>query len=241
MGLVPSVFLVLACTPAPAPVAPAPVVTAQGAPEPVGPGPSEPIAPLGATSTLSCSSALPPDPQTPAAAAAPIADTPTAGQMTEEAAQAKRLFDAEHWEQAVLAFDRVISGDTGDDEGNKQLAVYYRAIALHHGARTHEAASAFLAIAAQPKHLKHPETLLWLVKLAQAEPAVVHGFRFYDAQQAARFDNEQQREVYDGALFLLARERFERGAKAEAKALFAKVGASSRWSSLARECLERTQ
>src|SRR5688572_9632282 len=36
----------------------------------------------------------------------------TAGQMTEEAAQAKRLFDAERWSEAALALKRVVAGDT---------------------------------------------------------------------------------------------------------------------------------
>ena len=43
---------------------------------------------------------------------------PQAGQMTEQAAQAKRLFDGEKWQEAALALDRVRKGETGDDEGN---------------------------------------------------------------------------------------------------------------------------
>src|SRR6185295_13230917 len=41
-------------------------------------------------------------------------DTPvTAGQMTEEAAQGKRLFDAERWSEAALVLKRVVDGETG--------------------------------------------------------------------------------------------------------------------------------
>ena len=59
-----------------------------------------------------------------------------AGQLTEEGAQAKRLFDAERWSHAVLALRRVVDGETGDDEGNRQLADLALAIALDHtGAR----------------------------------------------------------------------------------------------------------
>ena len=161
--------------------------------------------------------------------------------MTEEAAQAKRLFDSEHWDQAVTAFERVISGETGDDEGNKELATYLRGVALHHTGRSQDSAAAFLKLAAQPTHLKHVETLLWLVKLAEAAPVAVRGFRFYDVKDAARFANPQQTDIYHGALFLLGRERFERGAKAEAAELFAKVEASNRWYPLAQECLQRTK
>lgn len=229
-----------ACGPAPAPASPPPAVTAARGSEGAEPAPSAPIAPVSGMSPLACGQALPSEPPAPAPAPA-IESTPMAGQMTEEAAQAKRLFDGEHWDKAVLALERVANGDTGDDEGNKQLAAYYRAIALLRLGRSQDSAVAFLDLAAKPNHLKHAETLLWLVKLADAAPVAVRGFRHYDASHAARFDNEQQREVYQGAMFLLGRERFERGAKAEAAQLFAAVAPPSRYYPLARECLERSK
>src|SRR5262249_49359710 len=36
----------------------------------------------------------------------------TAGQMTEEAAQGKRLFDAERWSESALVLKRVVDGET---------------------------------------------------------------------------------------------------------------------------------
>src|SRR5262245_24307918 len=53
---------------------------------------------------------------------------PTAGQMTDETADAKRLFDHERWAEAAAANRRVVDGDTGDDEGNRQIAEYHLAI-----------------------------------------------------------------------------------------------------------------
>jgi hypothetical protein len=51
----------------------------------------------------------------------------TAGQMTEEAAQAKRLFDAERWAEAALVLKRVVDGETGDDEGtSRSLSITWR-------------------------------------------------------------------------------------------------------------------
>src|SRR5690606_4281877 len=61
------------------------------------------------------------------AEAAPV----TAGQMTEAAAAAKQLFDKERWNEAAQALHAVVTGETGDDPGNKQLAEYYLAIALY--------------------------------------------------------------------------------------------------------------
>src|SRR5262245_1460387 len=56
---------------------------------------------------------------------APAAQGPvTAGNMTESAAQAKQMFDKERWSEAAQALHRVVTGETGDDPGNKQLAEY---------------------------------------------------------------------------------------------------------------------
>ena len=55
----------------------------------------------------------------------------TAGQPTEAAAQAKRLYDREKWWDAAKALYRVSTGETGDDEGNKQIAQFNLAKALY--------------------------------------------------------------------------------------------------------------
>ncbi len=52
------------------------------------------------------------------AAKAESGPPPVAGQMTEQTAQAKRLFDGEKGEDASLALYRVYKGETGADEGN---------------------------------------------------------------------------------------------------------------------------
>ena len=95
---------------------------------------------------------------------------PQAGQMTEEAAQAKRLFDGEKWGDAALALYRVYKGETGDDEGNKQLAQYHLAIALYRLKFYQASYGIFSEIADKPNHLKFNETLLWLAKLATELP-----------------------------------------------------------------------
>ena len=53
----------------------------------------------------------------------------TAGKMTEEAAQAKRLFDGERWQDGALLLRRVADGLTDDDLGNRAIARFYEAIA----------------------------------------------------------------------------------------------------------------
>jgi hypothetical protein len=55
--------------------------------------------------------------------------SPLAGQMTEQAAQATRLFQGQQWFDAFLGLARVARGETGDDEANKQLATFRAAVA----------------------------------------------------------------------------------------------------------------
>lgn len=90
-----------------------------------------------------------------------------AGQMTEEAAQAKRLYDSERWADARMLLDRVVRGDTGDDLGNRQIAEYHSAIASYRLEEHERALEQLSAIARSPNHLKHDDTLLWLVKLSE--------------------------------------------------------------------------
>src|SRR5690606_30208258 len=67
-----------------------------------------------------------------AEAAAEAQGPVVAGQMTEDAAAAKRLFDKQRWAEAAGALHRVVAGETGDDPGNQQLAQYWLAISLYH-------------------------------------------------------------------------------------------------------------
>jgi hypothetical protein len=162
-----------------------------------------------------------------------------AGQMTEQAATAKRLFDAERWAEAVPALIAVYAGRTGDDAGNRDLAEYHLGIAYYRLHRIGDAANVFVGIARDRAHLKHVETLLWIYKLAPEVPGLVRALVDYEATDVARFDNPNQRELYWGLSYLFGRERLERGQRAEAAALFAHVDAASTWSADARACLPR--
>ncbi len=156
---------------------------------------------------------------------------PQAGQMTEQAAQAKRLFDGEKWQEAALALDRVRKGETGDDEGNKQLAQYHLAIALYRLKFFQAAYAIFSEIAEKPNHLKFNETLLWLAKLATdlPEPAdIVERVGRYNDEQIAKFNNPNQRDLYWQLNYLLGRYKYRNRQYEEALRLFAKVDRQSK-------------
>ena len=157
---------------------------------------------------------------------------PQAGQMTEQAAQAKRLFDGEKWQEAALALDRVRKGETGDDEGNKQLAQYHLAIALCRMKFYQAAYAIFSEIAEKPNHLKFNETLLWLAKLATdlPEPAdIVERVGRYNDEQIAKFNNSNQRDLFWQLNYLLGRYKYRNRQYEDALRLFAKVDRQSKY------------
>ncbi len=157
---------------------------------------------------------------------------PTAGQMTEQAAQAKRLFDAEKWGDAASALYRVFKGETGDDEGNKQLAQYHLAIALYRLKLYQGAYGIFSEIADKPNHLKFNETLLWLAKLATdlPEPAdIVERVGKYNDTQIDKFNNKSQQELYWQLNYLLGRYKYRSRQYDDALRLFGKVSRDSKY------------
>ncbi len=157
---------------------------------------------------------------------------PTAGQMTEPAAQAKRLFDSEKWIDASLALYRVYKGETQDDEGNKQLAQYHLAISLYRLKFYQAAYGIFSEIADKPNHLKFNETLLWLSKLATdlPEPAdIVERVGKYNDAQIEKFNNNNQRDLYWQLNYLLGRYKYRNRQYEDALRLFTKVSRESKY------------
>jgi hypothetical protein len=92
-------------------------------------------------------------------------EPPAIGTMTEQAAQAKRLFDKAQWEHAVVALEAVALGAHGDDEGNRQIAEYHLAIANYNLKDYDAATDLFLLIVEDRSHHKFNEAGLWVSRL----------------------------------------------------------------------------
>ncbi len=147
-------------------------------------------------------------------------------------AQGKRLFDAERWSEAALVLKRVVDGETGDDEGNKQIAQYHLAICLYRLQFYQASYALFSAVADKANHLKFNETLLWLAKLATQlpEPAdIIERVGKYKNEQIARFNNPQQRDLYWQLNYLLGRYKYRNRNYEEAISLFEKVDKKSKY------------
>ncbi|HTM46522.1 MAG TPA: hypothetical protein VL137_16295 [Polyangiaceae bacterium] len=155
-----------------------------------------------------------------------------AGQMTQDAAAAKRLFDQQKWSDAALGFYRVVAGETGDDPGNQQLAQYYLAISLYR-MKLYQASYALFSLISESKtHLKFRETLLWLAKLATQlpEPAdIIERVGKYSDDEVARFNNGQQRELFYQLNYMLGRYRYRNRQYEDSIRLLNKVAESSQY------------
>jgi tetratricopeptide (TPR) repeat protein len=156
--------------------------------------------------------------------------TAAAGQMTEEAAAAKRLFDKDRYSEAAVALYRVVAGQTGDDPGNQQLAQYYLAVSLYK-LKFYQASYALFSLISMTKsHLKFNETLLWLAKLATQlpEPAdIIERVGKYSDEEVARFNNPQQKELYWQLNYMLGRYKYRNRQYEDAVRLFTKVDTDS--------------
>ncbi|HEX4337376.1 MAG TPA: hypothetical protein VH062_15775 [Polyangiaceae bacterium] len=156
--------------------------------------------------------------------------TAAAGQMTEEAAAAKRLFDKDRYSEAAVALYRVVAGQTGDDPGNQQLAQYYLAVSLYK-LKFYQASYALFSLISMTKaHLKFNETLLWLAKLATQlpEPAdIIERVGKYSDEEVARFNNAQQKPLYWQLNYMLGRYKYRNRQYEDAVRLFTKVETDS--------------
>lgn len=155
----------------------------------------------------------------------------TAGAPTDAATQAKKLYEKEKYWDAAKALYRVYAGETGDDDGNRQVAQFDLAKALYKLKFYQAAYSIFSEISDKPNHLKYNETLLWLAKLATdlPEPAdIIERVGKYNESHVAKFDNNEQAELYWQLNYLLGRYRYRNGKFQEALALFGKVNRKSK-------------
>lgn len=153
-----------------------------------------------------------------------------AGEPTAAMKQAKDAFDKKSYAQAAQGMYDVVSGASGDDAGNKQLAEFYLAQSLYFLKFYQASFDTFTKIASNQAHLKFGETLLWLAKLATdlPEPAdiIAHVGKYSDAQ-LARFDNKAQQDMYWKLNYLLGRYNYRKGNLQEAIRLFQRVDAKS--------------
>jgi tetratricopeptide (TPR) repeat protein len=170
----------------------------------------------------------------------PSGEPVTAGEMTEEAKSAKRLFDSEKWAEARMVLARVANGETGDDQGNKQMAEYHLALCDYNLKDYPQALERFARISDDPNHLKFGSLLFWLGRLARepgtSERAIDLMPRF-EAKLIDALDNPQQRTMWEEIVFLKGRAHYRLGDQRQASIWLSRIGKDSPLAPLAEECL----
>ena len=158
--------------------------------------------------------------------------TPVPGTPSDLANKAKQLLAGDKFQDAAIALCRVASGESSDDEGNKQIAQFDFAKALYSLRYYQGAYAIFSAISEKPNHIKYGQTLYWLAKLANElpEPAdVVERVGHYDTSAIEKFNNNDQHEMYWQLNYLLGRYKYRVGQEQEALTLFGKVDRRSKY------------
>lgn len=94
-----------------------------------------------------------------------MAEPVTPGTPTREAMGAFAAYDQGNFTAAIPLLEQVVNGETGDDEGNRQLAEYRLGCAEFQAGRFDKAVEAFAPLAHKPSHLKHFDAATWLARL----------------------------------------------------------------------------
>ena len=158
---------------------------------------------------------------------------PSDGPPSEALANALRLYQQEHYQEAAVQFQRVVEGETQDAPANVQKAQFFLGKCLYHLRYYQSALAVFDEIGQQGQaHLFFNQTLQWLAQLASQlpEPAgIIEKVGRYGVDQLQQFNNDESRQLYNQLLFLMGRFKYSQGEFDEAIRLFDKVDAHSRY------------
>ncbi len=151
-----------------------------------------------------------------------------AGPASKTLERAIKLYDAQDFPMSTIEFNKVIEGQSNDDEANKQRAEFYMGKAMFNLKYYSSSLSYFDKIVeAGPQHRYYQKTLQWLASLSNFLPesaGVLERIGKYtkkDLEQEGLADNR------DKLYYLLGRYFFTKSQFAEAKDLFSSVPETS--------------
>ena len=84
------------------------------------------------------------------------------------------------------ALGRVMTGETGDDQGNREIAQYHLGIAYFRLRKFEAALAVFADIASRPMHLKFSESELWLSGQAEFHYLLARCYQLCGSEHDAR-------------------------------------------------------
>ncbi len=142
--------------------------------------------------------------------------------------RAFKLYDADDFTQASIELNKVIEGETGDTEGNKQKAEFWMGKALYNMKYYSASLSYFDRVVQKgPSHAYYNATLKWLASLSRQLPDSTGILEKIGKYNRSELDQPALEKVKDELYFLLGKFNYQKGSFKEAVALFGAVPQSS--------------
>jgi tetratricopeptide (TPR) repeat protein len=175
----------------------------------------------------------PPPPPANGGSARPVKKAPMAfspesmakpGPASKTLERALKLYDAEDYPMSSIELNKVVEGQSGDDEGNKQRAEFFMGKALFNLKYYSASLSYFDRIVQKgPAHRYYAKTLQWLASLSRFLPesaGVLEKIGKYTRQD---LDQPALEPVRDELYYLLGRYHYSKGNFNDAVGLFSSV------------------
>lgn len=144
--------------------------------------------------------------------------------------RALKLYDSKEYDGASIELFKVVEGESGDTEPNKQKAEFFMGKTLFN-MKFHSASLTYFDRIVQkgPSHAYYGETLKWLASLSTELADATAVLERIGKYQRAELDQPVLEPVRDQLYFLLGRFHYNKGNFKEAVSLFQAVPASSKY------------
>jgi tetratricopeptide (TPR) repeat protein len=153
---------------------------------------------------------------------------PTGDQPSKVLERAFKLYDGEDFYSASIELNKVVEGESGDTEANKQKAEFWMGKALYNMKFYSASLSYFDRIVQKgPSHAYYNATLKWLASLSRKLPDSTGILEKIGKYNRAELDQPALEQVRDELYFLLGKYYYQKGSFKEAVELFNAVPATS--------------
>jgi TolA-binding protein len=153
---------------------------------------------------------------------------PTGDQASKVLERAFKLYDGEDFYSASIELNKVVEGESGDTEPNKQKAEFWMGKALYNMKFYSAALSYFDRIVQKgPSHAYYNATLKWLASLSRQLPDSTGILEKIGKYNRSELDQPALEKVRDELYFLLGKYYYQKGSFKEAVELFGTVPSSS--------------
>jgi tetratricopeptide (TPR) repeat protein len=163
-------------------------------------------------------------PTTKKGARAAAVSAQTNAAATKVLERALKLYDAEDYTTATIELNKVVEGQSGDDDANRQKAEFYMAKALYN-MRYYSASLNYFDRVVQkgPEHRYYNKTLVYLAKLSSILPESAGVLEKIGKYTRADLDQPALEGSKDELYYLLGRYNYAKGNFKEAIELFSAV------------------